>query len=75
MSKVPQEVTYDDLIKLFNKYFLPKSSTFAARFKFYNAVCKSKETTEDWLARFLHLGDCQFSDNLDSYIGSLCKNW
>uniref|UniRef100_A0A146LS88 THAP-type domain-containing protein n=1 Tax=Lygus hesperus TaxID=30085 RepID=A0A146LS88_LYGHE len=74
---VPEEKSYDDLIKLYDahflmqlyeSHFLPKESISSLRHRFHNAEREENETLHSWLARLRSLGSpCKF-DKLDEML-------
>lgn len=66
VPKEPTEVKFADLIKHFDKHFLPPKLYFPERYKFYNAVKNESESIQEWASRVRCLGaKCNFQTELE----------
>ncbi|XP_044757743.1 uncharacterized protein LOC123315904 [Coccinella septempunctata] len=63
---VPELKTFDMLISLLDKHFIPRKSVLAERFKFFDSKKGNNETIKDWAARVRSLAvSCEFGKELD----------
>lgn len=61
----PEEKTYKQIVEVFNGYFKPQQSPFAARYKFYSAQKEHTESAAEWAARLRGLAvGCEFGPEL-----------
>ncbi|XP_074037264.1 uncharacterized protein [Leptinotarsa decemlineata] len=61
----PEDKDYKNLIILFNDHFENSESIFAHRFKFYNAVKSTQESSTEWAARVRNLASsCEFESTM-----------
>lgn len=61
----PEDKDYKNLITLFNDHFKDSESIFAYRYKFYNAVKSTQESSAEWAARVRNLASsCEFESTM-----------
>ncbi|KAI5646266.1 hypothetical protein NE865_01728 [Phthorimaea operculella] len=67
--KEADELSYAELVKLFDGHFKPKKSTYADRARFYGATRNPGESLLDWSARLRELASyCDFGTALDTVL-------
>ncbi|KAI5641110.1 hypothetical protein NE865_06579 [Phthorimaea operculella] len=67
--KVPDDLTYVQLVKLLDDHFKKRECTFADKAKFYGATRDPGESMGDWAARLRGLASyCDFGTALDTVL-------
>lgn len=69
VPELPENVSYDNLLKLLVSNLLPVKSHFAERLKFYNSKRMLNESVSDWEARVKSLAaNCAFQTELNTVM-------
>lgn len=65
MPVVPEDKSFDELIKLFNQHYKSSESVFLSRSKFYESKKVPEENAQEWAARLRSLATkCEFPENV-----------
>ena len=66
---LPQDVTFDDLIKILKSHFEPQPVIIAERFRFHRRTQAVGETISDYIAQLRKLTlHCKYGDHLDDAL-------
>lgn len=65
----PSTKTYDAIVELFQRHYVPKSTKYHRRKQFYAAVQLKNESIKDWMFRITDLSMlCKFGDKFEAIL-------